>query len=111
VERRVGDTEPLPPGWRRTAWQHQRRIQAASGRHGDNAYGRAETRDEAERLARAARDACPIERAKLALRRRGFSVFAAATLPGGGTGWMVGGRRMTDAELLAAAAKHERKEA
>jgi hypothetical protein len=26
VERRVGDTEPLPPGWRRTAWQHQRRI-------------------------------------------------------------------------------------
>jgi hypothetical protein len=111
-ERRIGDVEPLPPGWRREWWRHQRRVQVQRAHPALVAPVRAlMERDAAEQAAAQARAACPIEQAKLTLRRRGVVVFAAAVRKPGATGWIVGTQHMTDAELIARAAKQERSRA
>lgn len=101
----IGAVEPLPAGWSRTAWTVQRRMQGADARRaaGDGVTARIAQREIDKRAAEAARLADPLEQAKTRLRRRGFAVFAAEVTGGPKGKFYVGGRLLTEAELLAKA--------
>ncbi len=101
----IGMTEPLPPEFQREALIAARRRQKAYA-HRLIGKGKAAevTRWEAEKAAAdAARLADPLEQAKTRLRRRGFTVFAAEVTGGPKGKFYVGGRLMTEAELMAKA--------
>ena len=101
----IGAVEPLPSSWSRTAWAVQRRMQGADARRaaGDGVTAKIAQREIEKRAADAARLADPLEQAKTRLRRRGFTVFAAEVTGGPEGKFYVGGRLMTEAELLAKA--------
>lgn len=101
----IGAVEPLPAEFRREALIAAKRRQTA---YANRLVGKGKaaevTRWEAEKAAAdAARLADPLEQAKTRLRRRGFTVFAAEVTGGPKGKFYVGGRLMTEAELMAKA--------
>lgn len=101
----IGAVEPLPAEFRREALIAAKRRQTA---HANRLAGKGKaaevTRWEAEKAAAdAARLADPLEQAKTRLRRRGFTVFAAEVTGGPKGKFYVGGRLLTEAELMAKA--------
>ncbi|MFN3370998.1 MAG: hypothetical protein ACK4Z0_05675 [Sphingomonadaceae bacterium] len=106
--RRIGDVEPVPPGWNRTAWAAQRRIQgysAGARADGSNADQRILHAELTHRAAARARAACRVEQAKLALRRRGYAVYRADVTGGPADRYRVGHELLTEAELIERAAQ------
>lgn len=101
----IGDVEPLPEDWSRTAWIVQRRMQGSDARRaaGAGVTAKVARREIDKRAADTARLADPLEQAKTRLRRRGFTVFAAEVTGGPKGKFYVGGRLMTEAELMAKA--------
>jgi len=101
----IGAVEPLPAEFRREALIAAKRRQTA---HANRLAGKGKaaevTRWEAEKAAAdAARLADPLEQAKTRLRRRGFTVFAAEVTGRPKGKFYVGGRLLTEAELMAKA--------
>lgn len=107
-ERRIGDVEPVGADWNRTAWAAQRRIQgysAGARADGSNADQRILHAELSHRAAARARAACPVEQAKLALRRRGYPVYRADVTGGPADRYRVGRELLTEAELIERAAR------
>jgi hypothetical protein len=105
AELAIGAVEPLPAEFRREALiAAKSRQRAYHARLAGKGCAAEQTRREAEKAAAdAARLADPLEQAKNRLRSRGYAVFAAEVTGGPKGKFVVGGRLMTEAELLAKA--------
>ncbi|MFQ3664681.1 MAG: hypothetical protein SNJ79_01405 [Sphingomonadaceae bacterium] len=104
----IGDTEALPDWWDREEWARRRRTRGAAtitrtGVASPIAHLRAQDMASAERSRQLAE--CPVEKAKLVLRRAGIPVYAASVHRPGAEGHVIGGQVLDNDELIARASR------